>query len=304
MADELVFDRDGLPQPARLEAISPLVRRLVAGNGGPFTSTGTCTYLVGHGRVTVIDPGPDDEAHRRLLLDVLKDERIERIVLTHTHRDHADGVAALQQATGAKIYGCGPHVAARPLGGDEIHPMDASANRDYRPDQQMVDGDWLEAPDHHLQAIFTPGHTANHLAFALKEDNLIFSGDHVMAWSTSIVAPPDGAMGDYMASLEKLGQRGETIYWPGHGGPVKEPHRFVRALIHHRRMREASILNRVQQGDHTTAEIVAAIYHNLDARLIKAARLSVLAHLEDLCQRDLIKVEGPLHLDGRFVPNS
>ena len=127
--------------------------------------------------------------------------------------------------------------------------MDSSANRDYVPDLQMFDADVLDAPDHRLEAVFTPGHTANHLAFALIQEGLLFSGDHVMAWSTSIVAPPDGSMGDYMASLDRLGQRGETIYWPGHGGPVKEPHRFVRALSHHRRMREASILNRVEQGD-------------------------------------------------------
>jgi glyoxylase-like metal-dependent hydrolase (beta-lactamase superfamily II) len=302
MAEDLVFDRDAAPAPARLEHISPLVRRLVANNGGPFTSTGTCTYLVGHGSVTVIDPGPDDAAHRAMLLSALKDERIDRIVLTHTHRDHADGVAALKQATGARVYGCGPHIAARELGAGEAHPMDSSANRDYSPDQQLFDADVLEAPDHQLEAVFTPGHTANHLAFALKQDGLLFSGDHVMAWSTSIVAPPDGSMGDYMASLDKLGQRGETIYWPGHGGPVKEPHRFVRALIHHRRMRESSILNRINQGDRTTAEIVAAIYQNLDQRLIKAARLSVFAHLEDLHQRGLVQGEGGLHLDGQFVP--
>ena len=301
LAETPTFDKDAAPQPERLEAVSPLLRRLVAPNGGPFTATGTCTYIVGHGKVSVVDPGPDDPAHLDRLIAALGTERIENIVLTHTHRDHADGVAQLKALTGARVYGCAPHHAARPLAEGERNPLDASANRDYAPDIEMKEGDVLGGGDHHLQAIHTPGHTANHLAFVVREDNHLLSGDHVMAWSTSIVAPPDGSMGDYMRSLEKLLPLDVENYWPGHGGPVREPQRFVRALIHHRRMREASILHRITEGDRTIANVVSAIYQNLDQRLVHAARLSVFAHLEDLVERGAVRCDGPLALDGIFI---
>jgi glyoxylase-like metal-dependent hydrolase (beta-lactamase superfamily II) len=295
------FDKDALPQPNRLEPVSPLIRRLVAPNGGPFTATGTCTYVIGQGKVSVVDPGPDDPAHLDRLIAALGTEEIAQIILTHTHRDHADGVARLKALTGAKVYGCGPHIAARALGEGESNPLDASANRDYAPDAEMREGDVLSAADHHLQAIHTPGHTANHLTFLLREENRLLSGDHVMAWSTSIVAPPDGSMGDYMRSLEKLLSYDVADYWPGHGGPVREPARFVRALIHHRRMREASILHRIKEGDRSIADIVTAIYQNLNPRLIYAARLSVFAHLEDMVERNTVRCEGPLTLEGLFT---
>ena len=295
------FDKDALPQPNRLDSVSPLIRRLVAPNGGPFTATGTCTYVIGQGKVSVVDPGPDDPAHLDRLIAALGHEEIASIILTHTHRDHADGVARLKALTGATVYGCGPHIAARALAEGERNPLDASANRDYAPDHELKDGDVFDGGDHHLKAIHTPGHTANHLTFVLEEENRLLSGDHVMAWSTSIVAPPDGSMGDYMRSLEKLLHQEVEDYWPGHGGPVREPQRFVRALIHHRRMREASILHRIKEGDRTIADIVTAIYQNLNPRLIHAARLSVFAHLEDMVERDSIRCDGPLTLDGIFT---
>jgi glyoxylase-like metal-dependent hydrolase (beta-lactamase superfamily II) len=299
MADEIPFDHDK-PTAGALQTLSPLVRRIVAGNAGPFTFTGTCTYVIGHGRVAVLDPGPEDQAHRAALLDALRGETVETIVLTHTHRDHADGVAALKQATGARVVGCTPHRAARALGIGETNLLDSSANRDYAPDHVMANGDRIEGPGFTLEAIATPGHTANHLAFALEAENAIFSGDHVMAWSTSIVAPPDGAMGDYMASLEVIGQRKESIYWPGHGGPVREPQRFVRALITHRRQREASILDSLARGDATIPAIVDRVYKTLAPRLKGAAGLSVFAHLEDLVARGLVASDGPVRLDAHF----
>ncbi len=301
MGEDVPFDRAG-PVPGRLDRLSPLVRRLVAGNGGPFTFTGTCTYVVGHGRVAVIDPGPGDAAHLEALRAALDGETVEEILLTHTHRDHADGVAALAAATGARIAGCGPHRSARPLGREERNLLDASADHDHVPDLEMRDGDVLTGPGWSLEAIAVPGHTANHLAFALREEGTLFSGDHVMAWSTSIVAPPDGAMGDYMASLQKIGARDETLYWPGHGGPVREPARFVRALIHHRRQREASIMGRVEKGDETIPAIVENVYQGLAPALKGAAGLSVFAHLEDLVARGLAITDGPPRLDGRFRP--
>ncbi len=301
MSEEVPFDREA-PVAGRLDLVSPLVRRLVADNGGPFTFTGTCTYVVGRGRVAVIDPGPADPAHLAALLAALDGETVEEILLTHTHRDHADGVAALAAATGARITGCGPHRSARPLGLDERNLLDASADRDHVPDLEMRDGDVLTGPGWTLEAIAVPGHTANHLAFALREEGTLFSGDHVMAWSTSIVAPPDGSMGDYMASLQKIGAREEGLYRPGHGGPVREPARFVRALIHHRRQREASIMTRLEKGDETIPAIVKTVYRGLAPALEGAAGLSVFAHLEDLVARGLAATEGAPRLDGRFRP--
>jgi glyoxylase-like metal-dependent hydrolase (beta-lactamase superfamily II) len=292
----------------QLVELSPLVRRMVAGNAGPFTFTGTCTYVVGRGDVAIIDPGPDDPAHVAALLDSLRSESVSHIVITHTHRDHSPAARAVAAATGAMIVGCAPHHAARELGQGETNRLDASADHDYAPQRLMLDGDVLEGGmpggmRWSLEALATPGHTANHLAFALKEEAALFSGDHVMAWSTSIVAPPDGSMADYMASLEKLRGREDVLYWPGHGGPVRQPQRYLRALVHHRRQREQSILTRVVAGDRSISAIVAAVYEGLDPRLTGAAALSVFAHLEDMATRGLVRcVGGSVRLDGVFEP--
>ena len=298
-SDDIPFDRalDAKPdQPARL---SPLVRRLIANNGGPFTFTGTCTYLVGDRDVTVIDPGPADPMHRDAILDTVGPGHVARILVTHSHRDHAPGAAALKAVTGAPVLGCTPYRARPALGAVST---DASHDATYRPDAVLGDGDTVEASDHSLVAIATPGHTANHLAFELPAEAGLFSGDHVMAWSTTVVAPPDGSMRDYMASLETLQGRSDAIYWPGHGGPVRNPQRFVRALATHRRQREQAIFNRLAAGDTTVAAIVAAIYDSLPAALKGAAGLSVLAHLVDLAERGLVTVEGDLGPAATFRP--
>ena len=291
-----------MPEAERLETLSPRVRRRVAGNGGPFTASGTCTYVVGRGQVAVIDPGPEDAGHVDALLDDLAGESVAAIVVTHTHRDHSPGARLLRARTGAPIVGCGPHEAARDLAAGELPRLDASADRAHSPERVLREGDAVEGPGWTLRAVETPGHTMNHLAFAFPEENVLFSGDHVMAWSTTIVAPPDGSMRAYMASLDRLRDRPETIYWPGHGGPVREPRRFVRALGHHRRQREAAIRARVASGDATIPEIVAAIYQGLDPRLKGAAALSVFAHLEDLVERGLVLTEGAARLEGEFAP--
>ena len=296
-----VFDAR-MPAPGATETLSPLIRRRVAGNAGPFTAGGTCTYVVGRGRVAVIDPGPDDAAHIDALLADLGDERVTDIVVTHSHRDHTPGARLLRARTGAPIVGCGPHRPARPLAPGERALLDAGADRDHRPDRELADGETLSGDGWTLQAVATPGHTMNHLAFALPEENVLFSGDHVMAWSTSVVAPPDGSMRAYMASLDALRARPETIYWPGHGGPVRDPARFVRGLLSHRRQREAAIRARVAAGDTGIRAIVAAIYQGLDPRLAGAAALSVLAHLEDLVERGLVHADGPPRLDAAYRP--
>ncbi len=275
--------------------LSPLIRRLIAANPSPFTFTGTCSYIVGPGEVAVIDPGPADEAHVAGLLAAVKGERVSHILVTHTHRDHAAAAAMLKARTGAPIVGARAHVPHEGSPG-----LDAAHERDYAPDAELADGERIEGRGFTLEAVATPGHAANHLCFALLQENALFSGDHVMAWSTSVVAPPDGSMADYMASLEKLRRRGEAIYWPGLGGPVSDPQRYVRALASHRRQREAAILVRLEAGDAEIAEIVARVYAGLAPALIRAASLSTLAHLEDLIARGLVVSDGAAGLEARF----
>ncbi|WP_439573142.1 MBL fold metallo-hydrolase [Phreatobacter sp.] len=302
MADDIPFEREDAAIPGRVEQLSPLIRRVLCDNPGPFTYRGTVTYIVGTGRVAIIDPGPDDPAHVRAVLEAVKGEQVEAILVTHTHRDHSPATPAVKAATGAPVYAEGPHRAARPLNLGETNALDASGDRDFVPDVAVQDGAIVAGTGWTLEAVFTPGHTANHMAFALAEEETLFSGDHVMAWSTSIVAPPDGSMGDYMASLDKLRGRDERIFWPGHGGPVREPAKFMRALSHHRRLREASILKRIEAGDRLIPDIVAAIYEGLDPRLKGAAGLSVFAHLEDLLAKGLVATDGAPTLSGAFRP--
>jgi len=272
------------------------VRRIVAPNPSPFTFTGTCVYILGEGEVAVIDPGPADPAHVDALLAAIPGESVARIVVTHSHRDHAGGAALLKQRTGAPIVGARAHAVAdgKPTRADASHAFD------YAPDETLEDGARVAGRGFKLEAVATPGHAANHLAFALAEENALFSGDHVMAWSTSVVAPPDGSMRAYIASLEKVARRSEAIYWPGHGGPVRDPQRYVRALISHRRQREAAILARLEAGEASVAEIVARVYPSLEPALVGAASLSTLAHLADLIERGLATSDGAITLEARF----
>ncbi len=299
MPDPLDFDRDG-PQPGRLEQVSPLLRRWVIDNPGPFTFTGTCAYVVGRGRVAIVDPGPGRPGEMEALLAALGGEAVAHIVVTHTHRDHSPAARELKRLTGAPISGCGPHVAARSLHLGERNPLDASGDAGHFADREMADGDTLTGGGFSLTALATPGHTMNHLCFRLEEENALLSGDHVMAWSTTIVAPPDGAMGAYMASLDRLRGRSETIYWPGHGGPVRDPQRFLRGLIGHRRMRESTILSEIRTGESAIPPLVDRLYSGLAPGLKGAAALSVYAHLEDLVARGLARTDGEPALDGLY----
>ena len=283
------------PPPRALTRVSPRVRRLVAPNASPFTFNGTCTYIVGQGEVAIVDPGPGDDSHLAALLAAVDGERVETILVTHTHRDHSAGVDRLRAATGARVIGAAPFTPH----GDGSPGLDSAHDRDYAPDAILADGERWRGAGYTIEAIATPGHCANHLCFALLEEGALFSGDHVMAWSTSVVAPPDGSMRAYMDSLDKLRGRGETVYWPGHGGPVIEPQRCLRALIHHRRQREASILSTLADGPQTIPALVARIYVGLDPSLTQAAGLSTLAHLEDLSERGrVVRQDGGG--EGRF----
>jgi glyoxylase-like metal-dependent hydrolase (beta-lactamase superfamily II) len=300
MSEDIPFDKSFDLPPGRVEEVMPGVRRILVNNPGPFTFKGTLTYIVGNGTVAIIDPGPIDEAHIAVLLDAVRAETVTHIMVTHTHRDHSPAAARIKAATGAKTYGEGPHRAARPLHVGEPPPLEASADRDFRPDIALADGDTVSGAGWSLEAVTTPGHTANHMAFALKGTPVLFSGDHIMAWSTPVVAPPDGAMSDYMASLDKLARRTETLYFPGHGGAVKDAPRFVQHYIAHRRAREAAILKRLAGDEADIPTLVQSIYIGLDPRLTKAAGLSVLAHLEDLTARGLVATHGAPSVDGRF----
>jgi glyoxylase-like metal-dependent hydrolase (beta-lactamase superfamily II) len=300
MSQDIPFDKSFDLPPGRVEEVMPGVRRLLVNNPGPFTFKGTLTYIVGRDRVAIIDPGPIDEPHIAALLAAVRAETVTHILVTHTHRDHSPAAARIKAATGAKTCGEGPHRAARPLHVGEAPPLESSGDRDFRPDVPLADGEIVSGPGWGLEAVMTPGHTANHMAFALEGTPVLFSGDHVMAWSTPVVAPPDGAMSDYMASLEKLSRRAETLYFPGHGGAVRDAPRFVQQYIRHRKAREASILKRLATGEADIPTLVGSIYIGLDPRLTKAAGLSVLAHLEDLTARGLVVTEGAPAIDGRY----
>jgi glyoxylase-like metal-dependent hydrolase (beta-lactamase superfamily II) len=300
MSDDIPFDKSFDLAPETVEEVAPDVRRLLADNPGPFTFKGTVSYIVGRGRVAIVDPGPLDERHIAALLDAVRGETVTHIFVTHTHRDHSPAVPRIKAATGATVLAEGPHRAARPLHVGEAPRLDASNDTDFRPDRALRDGEVVTGAGWTIEAVATPGHTANHMAFAFKEADLLFSGDHVMAWSTPVVAPPDGAMSDYMASLQKLARRPEPVYLPGHGGAVRDAPRFVAHYIRHRQAREASILHRLATGEADIPTLVRAIYIGLDPRLVKAAGLSVLAHLEDLVTRRLVATEGQPSIAGRY----
>ncbi|MFA6266660.1 MAG: MBL fold metallo-hydrolase [Pseudolabrys sp.] len=300
MSDDVPFNKSLDLAPDTVDEVMPGVRRVMCNNPGPFTFKGTMSYIIGRGQVAIVDPGPDDPVHVAALLDAVRNETVTHILVTHTHRDHSPAVPAIKHATGATVYAEGVHRAARPLHIGEHNPLDSSGDRDFVPDVYLKDGDVVEGGGWAVEAVTTPGHTANHMAFALKGENALFAGDHVMAWATTIVAPPDGAMSDYMASLRKLAARPEQLYFPGHGPAIPEATRFVSYLTLHRQAREASILYRLGKGETDIPTIVRAIYIGIDPRLTGAAGLSVLAHMEDLVARDLVETDGIPAIDGVF----
>ncbi|MGB8156001.1 MAG: MBL fold metallo-hydrolase [Pseudolabrys sp.] len=300
MSEDIPFDKNLDLAPDVVDEPTPGVRRIMANNPGPFTFKGTVSYIIGRGQVAIVDPGPDDPVHIGALLDAVRNETVTHIFVTHTHRDHSPAVPAIKKATGASVYAEGPHRAARPLHIGEHNPLDASADRDFRPDVALRDGEVVSGDDWAIEAVTTPGHTANHMAYALKGKSTLFAGDHVMGWATSIVAPPDGAMSDYMHSLAKLVRRSETVYLPGHGPVIADAPRFVNYYILHRKAREDSILHRLSKGATDIPTIVRAIYIGIDPRLTGAAGLSVLAHLEDLVARGVVETDGQPAINGIY----
>jgi glyoxylase-like metal-dependent hydrolase (beta-lactamase superfamily II) len=271
----------------QVERLSPLVRRVLARNPSAFTYTGTGTYIVGNGMVAVIDPGPNDPAHLDALRQAVAGETVSHILITHTHRDHSPGAAPFKVATGALVAGCAP------LALDDDGPRaDESFDCTYAPDRVLADGERIEGPGWTLAAVHTPGHTSNHLCFALEEESALFSGDHVMGWSTSVVSPPDGDMTDYMASLRKLLDRSDRLYYPTHGAAIDEPQRLVRGMVAHRKQREGQILKLLGDGAKPIPGLVAVMYANVAPALHGAAGRSVLAHLIDLERKGIVARDG------------
>lgn len=263
--------------------LTPLVRRVLAPNPSAFTYTGTQTYLIGRDTIAVIDPGPDDPAHLEALKAAIGSDSVSAILCTHTHRDHSPAAVPLNAMTGAPIIGCAPLVL------DDAGPRaDAAFDRSYKPDRALADGETVEGPGWTLRAVATPGHTSNHLCFALPEEQALFTGDHVMGWSTSVVSPPDGDMADYMKSLALLMERDDAVYYPAHGEPVERPQRYVRGLMGHRKQREGQILRLLEKGTDAIPQMVLSMYKGVDERLYGAAGQSVLAHLIDLRDRGLV----------------
>ena len=298
--DDIPFNKSFPLKPGVAEEVAPDTRWMLCDNPSLFTFTGTMSYIVGRGKVAIIDPGPDDEAHAKALLDAVRGETVTHIVVTHTHRDHSPNAARIKAATGAPVYAEGVHRASRPFYDSEKMSTESGADRDFRPDFEVRDGDVIDGDGWRLESVATPGHTANHMAFAWPERGVNFVGDHVMGWSTSIVSPPDGSMVDYMDSLHKLARRDEQLYFSGHGPQIPEAPRFVRFLIRHRQAREASILHRLGKGEADIPTLVRAIYIGIDQRLVGAAGYSVLAHLEDLVARGVVLTEGDPVIAGRY----
>lgn len=301
MADKIVFNKDFDPHYGTAVEIAPGIRRVTAGNPSPTTFHGTNSYILGRGRVAIVDPGPDNDDHVAALAAATQGEIVSHIVLTHTHRDHTGALAAVQRATGAMTASGGPHRPSRPPRAGEEARLDAAGDASFVPDVILTDADVIEEETWRLEAIATPGHTANHLAFALSGAEILLSGDHVMGWSSTIVAPPDGSMRDYMESLDKLAARPEGRYLPGHGGAIEGAQNYVGALTRHRRLREAEIFDRLVAGDRSIGELVAVIYRDIDPILHRAAGLSVLAHLEELVEAGKVACDGPPTVDGHYT---
>lgn len=306
------MDIPAKPWPTGLsEQCEPLVRRVLAPNPSPYTFTGTQTYIVGAGsQVAVIDPGPADGSigsepspfkgadtngvgHVEAILAAVGDAKITAILCTHTHRDHSPAAAPLKALTGAPIVGCAPLSLS-----DDGPRADSAFDHGYAPDRILTDGERISGPDWTIEAVATPGHTSNHLCYSLVESGALFTGDHVMAWSTSVVSPPDGDMSAYMASLQKLYDRDDKRLYPAHGPAVDKPRQLVRGMLGHRRSREAQILRLLSEGPQAIPAMVAVMYKGLDPRLTGAAGRSVLAHLVDLEQQGRVRCEGDVWISA------
>ncbi|MCY4342962.1 MAG: MBL fold metallo-hydrolase [Gammaproteobacteria bacterium] len=297
MATSIPFRRDLDFSYGEVSEIAPGIRRVIAENPSPFTLYGTGTYILGRGEVAVIDPGPADGAHIAKLLEALEGEVISHILITHTHMDHSPGCRLLQAHTDAKSYAYGPHGAGKL---EQGVPVEEGGDMAFEPDELVRDGDVLAGGDWSVECVYTPGHTSNHMCYQLRESKALFTGDHVMGWSTSIISPPDGDMGAYMASLDRLLERDDAVYWPTHGPCIDDPKPHVRAFIEHRLARERQIIACVGKGVHRIEEMVPIMYAELPEFMYPAAARSVLASVGRLVENGALKADGDLHLQAAY----
>ena len=297
MASSIPFRRELDFSYGEVSHVAPGIRRVIAENPSPFTLYGTGTYILGHGEVAVIDPGPADGAHIAKLLEALEGETISHILITHTHMDHSPGCRLLQAHTDAKSYAYGPHGAGKL---EQGVPVEEGGDMEFEPDELVRDGDVLTGGDWSVECVFTPGHTSNHMCYQLRESKALFTGDHVMGWSTSIISPPDGDMGAYMASLERLLERDDAVYWPTHGPCIDDPKPHVQAFIEHRLARERQIISCIEQGVHRIEDMVPMMYTELPEFMYPAAARSVLASMEHLVGNGALKADGGVQLDAAY----
>ena len=281
------------------DEVSPLVRRVVAHNPNPFTFTGTGTHLIGEDEVAVVDPGPDLADHVDALIAAIGGATVSHILVTHTHRDHSPAARLLQQRTGAPTYGWGPH----PAGTVSDRRVEEGGDTDFVPDVTVGHGDVVRGNGWTIECLHTPGHISNHVCYALVDENGLFTGDHVMGWSTSVVSPPEGRMGDYLRSLELLLTRDDVIYWPTHGPPVRDPKTLVRAFIAHRHHREDQILDCLAADRTTIDAMVPVIYADVAPELHPAAARSTYAHLLHLVETGLVRSDGEPSPSSRYWPS-
>jgi glyoxylase-like metal-dependent hydrolase (beta-lactamase superfamily II) len=274
----------------RCDRVSPLIRRVTANNPGPFTFLGTGTYIVGAGEVAVIDPGPDLPEHLDAVLKAIEGESVSHILVTHHHSDHSPLARPLAALTGAKVWGCAVHKAPAAEGSVRL---EAGHDLAFAPDVSICEGALIKGDGWTIEAIPTPGHTSNHICYALREENALFSGDHVMGWSTTVITPPDGDMGDYLRSLDLVKSYGFATLWPTHGPPIREVGPFIDAYIAHRREREVQILARLADGETRIKVMVPTLYAAVDQRLWPAAAHSVLAHMLELVKTGRVATSDP-----------
>lgn len=297
MGAKIQFVRDMDFAYGEPQQVSPLIRRVVANNPGPFTFRGTGVYLIGHGDIAVIDPGPDQPGHLDVLLKAIGDERVSHIFVTHGHMDHSPAARPLAEATGAKIYASPEPVM--PTDVEEVR-MEAGDDLTFKADVEIRDGDVFKGKGWTIEAVATPGHTSHHFAYALKEENALFPGDHIMGWSTTVISPPDGDMSDYLRSLEKVRDRNYDVLWPTHGPPIRDVRPFVQSYIDHRINREQQIIAQIEAGRSHIKDMVPVIYADVDPGLYPAACHSVLAHMLRLVALGRVRTDGAPGVDSEY----
>lgn len=300
MAAKIPFVREMDFAYGEAQPVSPLIRRLVANNPGPFTYKGTGVYIIGRGDVAMIDPGPDNPEHIETLMRALGGERLTHIFITHSHQDHSPAARPLAARTGATI--CASNIPIRASDCDHIR-MEAGDDLAFKPDIAVNDGDRFAGPGWTIEVVATPGHTAHHMAYALIEENALFPGDHIMGWSTTIIGPPDGDMSAYLQSLQKVRDREFSVLWPTHGPPIREVRPFVDAYLEHRLERERQVLAQLASGKRLIKDMVAEMYADVDKRLHPAACHSVLAHMIRLVELDQVRCDGPPCVDNEYWLN-